>query len=55
MVPVITWTNVNFSLSEVQWHSPDINLTVTAEAIILYNEFGKYTYKYFHICHGPIG
>ena len=34
-----TWTNVDFSYSEVQWYSPGSSFTVNAHATILYNEF----------------
>ena len=32
-------------ISEVLWHSPKSNLTVSAQATILYNEFENYTFK----------
>ena len=43
-------------ISEVLWHSPGSNFTVSAHVTILYNEFDIFFFfDYCHISQGPIG
>ena len=39
----ITWTNL-ISISEVLWHLPESNFTVSGQTTILYNEFESYSF-----------
>ena len=46
----ITWTNVDLIISDVLWHSPESNSSVSAWATILYSRFENLTYEINATC-----